>query len=74
MGIKFPAGLNDVKRFESNNPDVSINVYETYPNATDDTKGTIILSRRTNKPFTDDLVHINLLLIKQDDVSHYVYI
>ncbi|KAL4153079.1 hypothetical protein QTP88_000912 [Uroleucon formosanum] len=72
-GISFPTPLSDIRKFEKNNNNVSINVYglekkfqipkmpryEVYP------------LRVTEEEKTD---HFDLLLVTDGDNSHYVYI
>ena len=65
--INFPVDNNGVKRLEKNNETLSINVYETFQNS-------IILNRRTTKEYSDNITHINLLRVTDDDVSHYIFI
>lgn len=65
QGISFPVSLDDVKRFEKLNPGVSINIFG--------------LDERNNlyplKVVSNELLdHTDLLLLKDGDVSHYVFI
>ncbi|KAL4090133.1 hypothetical protein QTP88_025032 [Uroleucon formosanum] len=73
-GISFPTPLSDVRKFENNNPSVSVNVYgldkkfqppkkhptyEVYPLRVSD---------------NEKVVHFDLLLVSDDSGSHFVYI
>ena len=77
-GINFPANNNDINKFEENNPNVSINVFEV-----DDETEQIIINRRLKN--RDAKCHIDLLRVDEGDgiedatgqshvSSHYVYI
>ena len=66
-GVNFPANNNDIDRFEENNKDVSINVFEI-----DDETNDVVISRKLNNK--DATFHIDLLRVDEDDISHYVYI
>ena len=64
-GIEFPLNINNVKKFENLNPDISINLF-----ACDDKVGVYpvyISSYKGRK-------HVNLLLLTQGEKSHYVWI
>ena len=66
-GVNFPANNNDIDRFEENNKDVSINVFEI-----DDETNDVVISRKLNNK--DATFHIDLSRVDEDDISHYVYI
>lgn len=63
-GLEYPVSLDGIKYFEKKNPRVSVNVYgldgeNVYP------------IKVCDEEFQD---HTDLLLIKRDQISHYVYI
>ena len=64
-GVSYPVSLNDIKRFEKQNPNVSINVFGL------DQCNNVFPLQVTPMEKVD---HTDLLLIKDRDVSHYVYI
>ncbi|XP_041564931.1 uncharacterized protein LOC121467532 [Drosophila elegans] len=68
-GIKFPINIEGIKRFEKNNTDFSINVYEVDV----DEKNVVGPTIRTKEKRTR---HINLLAINNKDkqIMHYAYI
>lgn len=65
--LLFPVSLEDIKKFCKQNPDISINVYN-------------LSERKEIKPLQTCIqdekrkYHINLLLIENEDKSHYIYI
>lgn len=65
-GMSFPPALDDLKTFEKNNPNISINVYGLEKN--DDVSGPLY------KTLKHKLTHINLLLIEQNGKSHFCLI
>jgi hypothetical protein len=66
-GIRFPVTLPQIRLFERNNPSIRINVY-VY-----EEKGKEVIPVYTSK-FTDREKQVNLLLLKDGDRSHYVWI
>ncbi|XP_050547434.1 uncharacterized protein LOC126909092 [Daktulosphaira vitifoliae] len=66
--IDFPTPINQISRFERNNPTLSINVFAL------DSKNTVFPLRLT-KSRDKNIEHIDLLFLKDsDDNSHYCYI
>lgn len=65
-GIDFPVKISDVKRFESNNNHISVNIYcldgdnKVFP---------LRISSQIDAPHHADLLYLN-----QSDISHYVLI
>jgi hypothetical protein len=66
-GIKFPTPINQVGRFEKNNPTLSINVYKLGKNEKEIIPKYVTKCGKRQK-------HIDLLLLTSDDKSHYVWI
>ena len=71
-GISYPVSLKDINRFEKQNPDISISVLgyggkdKVYP---------LQISEYTKVKRKDERKHnITLLLIKNEDNSHYCYV
>lgn len=64
-GMSFPPSVNDIKLFEKNNPDISINIY-----GLDNCRITGPLHIATSKKQN----HVNLLYIEQDGKGHYCLI
>ena len=64
-GLSYPVSLTDVKRFEKNNPGVSVNVFGL------DSKNNVYPLKIAPKELFN---HTDLLLISNDKISHYVYI
>jgi hypothetical protein len=64
-GISYPVSLNDIKKFEKQNPAVSVNVFGL------DERNNVYPLQITKE---EKLDHTDLLLIKSDEISHYVYI
>jgi hypothetical protein len=65
--IKFPTPINQVGRFEENNPLISLNVYMLGKNDKE------IIPKYVTKCGKRQ-AHIDLLLLTSDDKSHYVWI
>lgn len=65
-GMSFPPTLDDLKTFEKNNPNVSVNVYGLEKN--NDVSGPLY------KTLKHRLTHVNLLLIEQNGKSHFCLI
>ncbi len=68
-GISFPVKVNQISKFEKNNPDISVNVISL---DSDDKNFCVeYLSKERNRKY-----HVNLLLIDDPDsqIHHYVYI
>lgn len=63
--ITYPVSLNDIKLFEKGNPGVSVNVF-----AIDDRNNVYPLKIVT----TELQDHTDLLLLRNGNISHYVYI
>lgn len=61
----YPVSLSDIKKFEKLNPTASVNVYAL------DQSNNVYPLQITSKECLD---HTDLLLIKDGDISHYVYI
>lgn len=68
-GLTFPTPLHEVKIFERNNPNVSINVYGLKHQK--NKKHNVYPLKVVDKEKTD---HFDLLLITDGDKSHYTYI
>jgi hypothetical protein len=66
-GIKFPTPINQVGRFEKNNPTISINVYVLGKDEKE------IMPKYVTKCGKRQ-IHIDLLLLTSDDKPHYVWI
>jgi hypothetical protein len=66
-GIKFPTPINQVGRFEKNNPTLSINVYVLGKNEKEIIPKYVTKCGKRQK-------HIDLLLLTSGDKSHYVWI
>lgn len=64
-GISFPVSFRDVKRFEEKNIGVSVNIFSL------DEKNNVYPLRISQQERRD---HTDLLMVKDGDVSHYVYI
>lgn len=64
-GIKFPVTINDIRRFERQNQNCSVNVFECGP------EGDIIPIKVVDRELED---HTDLLLYKDSGESHYVLI
>lgn len=64
-GIAYPTSLSDVKKFQRNNIGVSVNVF-----ALDDRNNMFPLQIVPK----EQIDHTDLLLLKDGDVAHYVYI
>ena len=64
-GIKFPTPINQINRFEKNNPSISINVYTFEKNE--------IIPKHITK-CGQRKKHIDLLLLTSNQTSHYVWI
>ena len=65
-GMSFPPTLDDLKIFEKNNPNISINVYGLERN--NDVLGPLYKTPKRK------MTHVNLLLIEQNDKSHFCLI
>lgn len=65
-GMSFPPTLDDLKIFEKNNPNISINVYGLEQN--NDVSGPLY------KTFKQKLTHVNLLFIEQNGRAHFCLI
>jgi hypothetical protein len=63
--LQYPVGLKDISNFEKNNVGVSVNVFGL------DEKHNVYPLKIVNTELRD---HTDLLLLKDGDVSHYVYI
>ena len=71
-GIAYPVDLKDIKRFEKQNPDISISVLGY---SKDEKVYTLHISEYTKVKRKDERKHnITLLLIKDGDNSHYCYV
>jgi hypothetical protein len=66
-GIKFPTPINQVGRFEKNNPTLSINVYVLGKDEKEIIPKYVTKCGKRQK-------HIDLLLLTSGDKSHYVWI
>jgi hypothetical protein len=66
-GIKFPTPINQVGRFEKNNPTLSINVYMLGKDEKEIIPKYVTKCGKRQK-------HIDLLLLTSDEKSHYVWI
>ena len=68
-GVEFPASNDDIDTFEEiNDNTISVNVYGIDPKGTN----SIVVDRITK--ITNPSCHVNLLLLEEDDNSHYVLI
>lgn len=65
-GIQFPIQIKDVGKFETNNPNISINIYMY-----DEKKGKILTLRMTKAVKQN---HIHLLLLVEAGFGHYCWI
>ena len=63
--INYPVSINRIKKFESSNPSISVNVFACE-------NGEIVPLRITKEK--DKFHHLNLLLLKTDTTSHYCLI
>ena len=71
-GIAYPVEFKDIKRFEKQNPDMSISVLGY---GKDDKVYPLQISKYTKVKRKDERKHnITLLLIKNGDNSHYCYV
>ena len=71
-GIAYPVDLKDIKRFEKQNPDISISVLGY---SKDERIYPLRISKYTKAKKEDERKHnIVLLLIKDGDNSHYCYV
>ena len=71
-GITYPVNLKDIKRFEKQNPDISVSVLGY---SKDERIYPLRISEFTKKKKEDERKHnIVLLLIKEEDNSHYCYV
>ena len=66
-GIDYPVSLKDIKRFEKQNPDISISVLGY-------SKDERVYPLRISKKEKERKYNIVLLLIKNGDNSHYCYV
>ena len=64
-GMCYPVSLSDIKHFERQNPTASVNVFAL------DKSNNVYPLQITSKKCLD---HTDLLLIKDGDIAHYVYI
>lgn len=64
-GLNYPVSLSEIKQFERRNPGVSVNVYGL------DSGNNVYPLKVAHREFAD---HTDLLLLSDDNVSHYVYI
>lgn len=67
-GMSFPPSVNDIKLFEKNNPNISINVYGL--NKCNVVTGPLYMTKSKKKKKH----HINLLYFEQRDKGHYCLI
>ena len=65
-GMSFPANNSDIDTCEETNKSISTNVYEM------DDNEQIVISRKLKN--TDASCHFDLLIVDDEDCSHYVYI
>ena len=65
MGLNFPLTIVNIKTFENNNPEISINVFGL---DNDTIIGPYYFTQQEKSH------HINLLLLEKDDKFHYVWI
>ena len=73
-GITYPVSLKDIKRFEKQNPDISISVLG-YDEKEKEKVYPLQISEYTKVKKKDERKHnITLLLIKNGDNSHYCYV
>ncbi|KAL4134767.1 hypothetical protein QTP88_006482 [Uroleucon formosanum] len=73
-GISFPTPLSDIKKFEKNNQNVSINVYGIHKQYLPPPKlptYTIFPLKVVDEEKRD---HFDLLLVTENDKSHYIFI
>lgn len=64
-GLTYPVSLSEIKKFEKQNPSTSVNVFSL------DQSNNVYPLQLSPK---ENIDHTDLLLIKDGDVSHYVYI
>lgn len=64
-GVVYPVSLNDIRRFERNNPGVSVNVFGL------DDRHNVYPLKIVPAELRD---HTDLLLLKNNTICHYVYI
>jgi hypothetical protein len=65
QGMTYPVSVDDVRRFETLNPGVSINIFGV------DERNSVYPLKIVANELLD---HTDLLLIKDGDISHYVFI
>lgn len=69
--LNFPLRVNQIKHFEENNPQISVNVFGL--EKSDDSENYHIVGpyyfSKEEKP-----IHVNLLLLEEEDRFHYVWI
>ena len=70
-GIEYPVSLKDIKRFEKQNPEISISVLGY---SKDERIYPLRISEYTKKKEDERKHNIILLLIKEGDNSHYCYV
>ena len=69
-GIKFPVTLNQIVKFEQQNPDFSVNVYTLYKKVDQEVK----LIQLSSSPEQNRMYQANLLQIGNSRKPHYVVI
>ena len=70
--IKFPTKIDDIKKFELNNPSVAVNVFVV--DSESKQKGENRICPYYSSKLYKDRTIINLLLIEDDKNNHYVWI
>ena len=72
-GLKFPVPVNQIEKFEKNNPEIAVNVLYLDDPKEGKSKGKITILRRSDGNTTRSKV-VNLLLITDGEKSHYTAI
>ena len=74
IGLTFPTPVKQIPRFESQNPDSSVNVYGLLGKYEQDRKNRVRLYPMYTSPHRNRKHHANLLLLKNETHAHYVVI
>ena len=73
-GLTFPTPVKQIPRFESQNPDFSVNVYGWLGKYKKDRHNKVRLYPMYTSPHRNRKHHANLLLLKHETHAHYVVI
>jgi len=71
-GISFPTPISDVKKFENNNPNVTVNVYGLEKKFQLSKKYTTYEVYPLRVVDEEKFNHSNLLLVMDEENSHYI--